>query len=318
LGRLVRRIALGLVLVAGVLAIYAYQKVTTLEHESVTPDVSVIFGLGGNVGVLRTDRGSVIVDTMTFRTQGDRIRELAEQLTGREVAVILNTHYHRDHTHGNPAFPPGTRIVSTQRTRELLESFDGASWTGAAAGTLPNETFSGASHEIAIGGKTVRALYLGRGHTSGDMAVLFVEDRVLHLGDLFFSNRYPSVDLEAGGSVREWIGTLDRALALDGYDRVIPGHGPVSDREGVRRFRAFLAEVWDQAQAAAREHRSLADTLRTVRLTKDVGYQVISIPLVVRLDRDYIVRRAWEEATGAVKPRGPAAQPVGAEQGASQ
>jgi cyclase len=316
--RTLGRLALVVIALVGVGAIALYRKVETLDVERVTDDVHVIFGLGGNVGVLATQRGAVIVDTMTFRSQGAGIREIAEKIGGGPVQALINTHYHRDHTHGNPAFPPGTRIVSTQRTRELLESFDGASWTGAAAGTLPNETFSGASHEIAIGGKTVRALYLGRGHTSGDMAVLFVEDRVLHLGDLFFSNRYPSVDLEAGGSVREWIGTLDRALALDGYDRVIPGHGPVSDREGVRRFRAFLAEVWDQAQAAAREHRSLADTLRTVRLTKDVGYQVISIPLVVRLDRDYIVRRAWEEATGAVKPRGPAAQPVGAEQGASQ
>lgn len=306
MGRVLVR-AGALVLVLGALAaIYAYQKVTRLDHQAVTDDVHVVFGLGGNVGVVGGERGAAIVDTMTFRMQGERIRRLAEELTGREVAAILNTHYHRDHTHGNPAFPTGTRVVATQRTRELLEAFDARSWQGDAAGTLPNETFE-TSYEIDLGGKTVRALHLGRGHTSGDLVVLFVEDRVVHMGDLLFNRRYPRVDLEAGGSAREWAETLERVLALDGFDRVIPGHGPVTDREGIRRFQAFLRELWGQAEIAAREGRSLEETLNTVRLTEDVGYDVISVPLLFRLDRDFAVRRAWEEATGSVVPRGPAA-----------
>ncbi len=101
---LIRTLLVLLVVVAGI-AIYGYQQVAMLDSESVTDDVSVLFGIGGNVGVLRTERGSVIVDTMTFRMQGERIREEAERLTGREAAVVVNTHYHGDHTHGNPGFP---------------------------------------------------------------------------------------------------------------------------------------------------------------------------------------------------------------------
>jgi cyclase len=305
------RIALGVVVVAAVAAIYGYQEVNDLTSEPVTDDVHVLFGLGGNVGVLRTDRGSVIVDTMTFRMQGEEIRKLAEELTGREVEVIVNTHYHRDHTHGNPGFPSGTRVVATKRTRELLDAFDAGSWQGDAAATLPNETFDGASYEIALGGKTVRVLHPGRGHTSGDLVALFVEDRVIHMGDLLFNGRYPNVDLEAGGSVREWVATLDRVLALDGYDRVIPGHGPVTDREGIRRFQRFLRELSEKAEAAAREQKSLAETLRTTVLTQDAGFEAIGVPLVLRIDRDFVLRRAWEEATGTVKPQGPAAMEGG-------
>jgi cyclase len=304
--RWIGRIALAIVVLAALAGIYAYQRVNDITVERITDDVHVLFGLGGNVGVLRTARGSVIVDTMTFRMQGEEIRKLAEELTGREVDVIINTHYHRDHTHGNPAFPSGTRVVATKRTRELLDAFDASSWTGDAAGTLPNETFEG-SYEIALGGKTVRAQYLGRGHTSGDLVVLFVEDRVLHMGDLLFNGRYPNVDLEAGGSVREWVTTLDKVLALDGYDKVIPGHGPVTDRDGIRRFQSFLRELSEKAESAAREQKSLAETLRTTTLTQDAGFEPIGVPFVFRLDRDFVVRRAWEEATGTVKPRGPAA-----------
>jgi len=305
--KLVIRALLVLLVVAAGSAIYGYQQVATLDSERVTDDVSVLFGLGGNVGVLRTERGSVIVDTMTFRMQGERIREEAERLTGREAVVVLNTHYHRDHTHGNPGFPAGTRIVSTQRTRELLDAFDASYWSGDAAESLPNETFD-TTHEISLGGKTLRASYLGRGHTSGDLVTLFVEDRVIHLGDLLFNHRYPNIDLEAGGSIEQWIGTLDRVLAMDGYDRVIPGHGAVTDREGVRQFQSFLKELWQQVSNAVRENESLDETLRSVRLTQDAGYETIAVPLVLRLDRNFVVTRAWQEASGAIVARGPATQ----------
>jgi glyoxylase-like metal-dependent hydrolase (beta-lactamase superfamily II) len=301
----VRAFVLLLVAVAG-LAIYAYQTVATIEAEKITDDVSVLFGVGGNVGVLRSERGSVIVDTMTFRMQGERIREEAERLTGREVSVILNTHYHADHSHGNPGFPAGTRVVATQRTKELMSAFDAGYWTGTNAQTMPNETFE-TSHELAIGGKTVRASFVGRGHTSGDLVVLFVEDRVIHLGDLFFNHRYPNIDLEAGGSIEQWIGTLDRVLAMDGYERVIPGHGAVTDRDGIRQFQSFLRELWDKTSAPARAGKTLEETLRSVQLTQDAGYEAIAVPLVLRLDRDFVVKRAWQEATGNVVPSGPAA-----------
>src|SRR5690606_837457 len=179
-------------LVAAGAAIFVYQQLESLHTDAVTRDVWMLSGLGGNVGVLRSERGAAVVDTMTFRMQGERIRERVEQLTGREVEVILNTHYHFDHTHGNPAFPSGLRIVATQRTLELLRVLDAEYFSGDAAGALPNETFSD-THEIRLGDKTIRSYFLGRGHTDGDQVVLFVEDRVLHMGDLFSNRIYPNV-----------------------------------------------------------------------------------------------------------------------------
>ena len=292
------RIALVLGGLLAIGAIYAYQQVTSLESERVTDDVHVLFGLGGNVGVLATERGAVVVDSMTFRMQGVRIREAAEKLGRGPTQAIINTHYHLDHTHGNPAFAAGTKVWSTQRTRDYLLHFDAPYWEGGAAGTLPNQTFESA-HDLVVGGKTIRLQHLGRGHTDGDLVVLFVEDRVLHTGDLFFNGRYPNIDLEAGGSVREWDATLDRVMALD-FDRVIPGHGPVTDREGIRAFQRFLRELWSLAEQAAREGKSLAETQALPGLTADAGYGAIEVPFVFRLDREFVIRRAWEEATGAV------------------
>ncbi len=300
-----------LVLVAGG-AVYIYQQVSTLEVARVTDDVHVIYGLGSNVGILRTEDGAVVVDTMAFRMQGREVRERAEQLGGGAAQAIINTHYHPDHTHGNLAFAPGLEVVSTDRTLAYLRKLDAEYWQGDAAGTLPNETFD-AERVLEIGGKTVRLIHPGRGHTDGDLVVLFVEDRVLHTGDLFFIGRYPDIDLEAGGSVKEWAATLDRVLTLD-FDPVIPGHGPVTDRAGLVAFQSFMRQLAELGEEAARSGRSLADTQAQASLDADAGFEVLSIPFVMwasrcasrrssgcgpdRLDRDFVLRRSWEEATG--------------------
>ena len=293
-----RVVVIGVLVIAAAL-IYGYRKATELEAVQVTDDVHVIYGFGGNVGVLATDRGAVIVDTMTFRAQGAHILELAERLGGGPVQAIVNTHYHGDHTHGNPAFPSGTPVIATDRTLAYLKQVDAAYWEGDAAGTLPNRTFRN-EQELSVGDKTVRLIHPGRGHTDGDLVALFVEDKVLHTGDLFVNGRYPNIDLEAGGSIGEWVATIDRVLELD-FDRVIPGHGPVTDREGLRAFQTFMRQLAGVGEQARREGWSLDQTERDGKLDADAGYEVMSIPFVFKLDRAFVVRRAWEEATGKVE-----------------
>ncbi len=295
MARIARVVVLVLALLIGGVAIYGYQQVVSLEVAKVTEDLHVIYGFGSNVGVLRTGEGSIVVDTMTFALQGREIRGRAEELAG-PVRAIVNTHYHLDHTHGNPAFASGLKVVSTAKTRAYLDALDAEYWSGAAAGTLPNETFD-TEHTLSMGGKTLRLLHLGRGHTDGDLVVHFVEDRVVHTGDLFFNGRYPNIDLEAGGSVQDWSATIDRILELD-FDRVIPGHGPVTDAAGLREFQRFMQQLAAVGRDAERSGRSLAETRANAVLDADAGYEVMAIPFVMRLDRDFVIGRAWQEATG--------------------
>jgi glyoxylase-like metal-dependent hydrolase (beta-lactamase superfamily II) len=299
-GRKVGVVTAALIALVGLLAVYLYNRISLLDHEAVTDSVHVIYGVGGNVAVLRTQRGAVIVDTMTFPSQGRNIRNLAERLGGGPTQAVINTHYHADHTHGNLAWPGGTRIVATERTRAYLERFDPAFWEDSAAGSAPNDLFTD-SHELRIGDKTARSYYLGRGHTGGDLVVLFVEDRVLHTGDLFFNRRYPSIDLEAGGSVQQWAETLDRVLAL-GFDKVIPGHGPVTDRAGLLEFQRFIAELAEYASESVAAGKSLEETLAAADLEHDEAFEEMVFLYFYRYDRDFVIRRAWEEASGIVQP----------------
>ena len=287
--------AIGIVVAIGVA--YAFYQIRSLEVVRVTDDLHMIKGFGGNVGVLKTGAGTVIVDTMTFTMQGSRIRHVAEELTGEPIVLVINTHYHSDHTHGNPGFLPGTQVVSTTRTLEHLHQLDASYWSGAAAALLPNHTFE-RDLEIRLGSKRLQLLHPGRGHTDGDLVVVFVEDATLHAGDLFFNRLYPNIDLEAGGSVRDWGDTLDTVLAMQ-FEHVIPGHGELTDRDGLVQFQRYMRQLAAVGADAKARGLSLDATIHGAQLTEDAGYEAIEIPLVMKLDRAFDIKRAWEEATGS-------------------
>lgn len=286
-----------LVLVGLAIAVLIWRLANQFDHEQVTEDLHVIYNeLGGNVAVLATGEGAVIVDTLTFVMQGRAIRELAEELTGEEVAIIINTHWHADHTHGNPAFGPNIRVVSTERTKAILEALDGDYWQDEAAGTLPNETFE-EMHRIRLGDKTIELYWPGRGHTDGDLVALFKEDRAIHMGDLHFHRLYPFVDLETGGSVQAWGGTLNRVLEL-AFDQVVPGHGPLTTREGLVQFQALMEDLARLGRQAKANSWSLEETLERGELSTDAGYEALGIGPVKLVDRDFVIQRAWEEVNG--------------------
>ena len=279
-----------------VFAGYVFVQLRSIDVERLTDDLFVLRGLGGNTAVLRTDAGAVVVDTMMLPLQGGRIRALARELTGMDTVLLINTHYHIDHTHGNPAFEPGTRVLSTDRTLSHLKALDGDFWTGDAGKLLPNETFSDRT-TLNVGGKTIELIHPGAGHTDGDLVVLFTDEGVLHTGDLMFNRYYPNIDLEAGGSIQQWVATLEAMLRLD-FTRVIPGHGETSDRAGLRQFLALIAQLAEIGRDATDEGLSLEETLATDKLTADAGYRRIRMVIPLPMDRKFVITRAWEEATG--------------------
>jgi len=290
-----------LLAVIAALSVLAYWQINQLEVEEITPDLHVIYGLGGNVAVLRTGAGTVIVDTMTFKMQGDLIRDKAQALTGEPVAVVINTHYHSDHTHGNPAFPADTRVIATERTLHHLNTTDADYFSDRDAALLPNETIE-SREMIRIGNKTLHLIHPGRGHTDGDLVVLFQEDQTVHLGDLFFNHLYPNIDLEGGGSVQAWGDSLDQILILS-FDKLIPGHGSLAIREDLQQFQRFIRQLATLSKKAATDNLPLETFLANSGLTEDEGYNEVHMVIPIGLNRSFVLRRGWEEATGNYHPR---------------
>lgn len=95
------------------------------------------------------------------------------------------------------------------------------------------------------GDREIRLLYLGHGHTAGDIVVYLPHERVLCSGDLLVNGLANLID----GFVNEWPDALEKLKPLDFVD-VIPGHGePFKGKERIDWFQAFLRDLWTQASA---------------------------------------------------------------------
>ena len=184
---------------------------------------------GGNIAVYLTDDGVILVDDMFDRDYA-AVMEQVRSLTPRPVKYVINTHQHEDHAGGNAKMlAASAEVIANENVRRNMVRL---SQPG-----LPRVTFS-KEMDVNLAGKEVIARHFGRGHTGGDSVIWFPARKVIHTGDLFLTYPpQPFIDYANGGSALEWTSTLDEVLKLD-FDVVIPGHGPVSDRAGLLKFKA--------------------------------------------------------------------------------
>ena len=206
-------------------------------------DLYVIYNpfVPGNVTVLLTDDGVIMVDNK-FAWDYDNMMALLGTITDQPVKYVINTHYHGDHSGGNPrAQADGTVVVASENARRKMIE---ASQPGLPDITLDEHAF------VHLGGKVAEVFRFGRAHTDGDVVVYFPEHRVLATGDMFTNgDDVPQlIDYSGGGSARAWTQTLDSVLMLD-FDTVVPGHGPVTNKATLAAFR----EVTIQTRIRTRE-----------------------------------------------------------------
>ncbi len=111
---------------------------------------------------------------------------------------------------------------------------------------------------IHFNGEEVRVIHFPKGHTDGDSVIVFTKSKVVHMGDHFFSGRFPYIDIDSGGDVAGFIENIDRALEMIGADtKIIPGHGPLSTRGDLKTFRGMLEETTALIRKGAKDGKSL-------------------------------------------------------------
>jgi len=121
-----------------------------------------------------------------------------------------------------------------------------ASQVPSPKAALPVVTFAG-SVTFHLNGDEMRVMHVPRAHTDGDAIVHFVNTNVIHTGDVYFNGMYPFIDTSSGGTIQGVIAACDRVLAIANDEtRIIPGHGPLSNKAGLRAYRDMLATVADR------------------------------------------------------------------------
>jgi len=220
--------------IAALSLMWSQQAHAPLTLEKITPNLYVIIGNGGNVAVMPTSEGVLLIDDK-FAQDGPEIVAKVKTVSEKPIRYVINTHQHGDHTGGNEALLAANAEIIIQKNAR-------ANMVTTKTPGLPRITFSDES-QLFLGGKEVRAKYLGRGHTNGDAVVYFPSERAIHTGDLFVSSGAPFIDSANGGSIKDLDKTVQKILDSFDFDTVIPGHGAVVKRADLVKWVSTVAEL---------------------------------------------------------------------------
>jgi cyclase len=221
-----------------------------MKVTKVSGNVYMLAGAGGNIGASVGEDGIVIVDDQ-YAPMADKIKAALKGITDKPVRFVINTHYHGDHTGGNAIFQQSAPIIAQDNVRKRLQEAGTAGNLGGVKletkpqpkEALPIITFD---HDVTVhlNGEDIRALHFPSGHTDGDSVIFFPKSNVVHMGDDFVTYGFPFIDLASGGSVEGMIAALEQIVPeLPPDAKVIPGHGPVSNLDDVRRYLTMLKDT---------------------------------------------------------------------------
>lgn len=229
------------------------QQDVVIKTEKVAGNVYVLFGQGGNIGVSVGKDGLLMIDDQ-FERIADKIKTALKELGSETPRFVFNTHFHGDHTGGNPVFGKDATIIAQDNVRKRLLADTKFSALG-----LPTITYAN-SISIHFNGEEIRAVHFPNGHTDGDTVLFFTASNVVHLGDDFFAGKFPFVDLNSGGSVPGLIKNIGELMTQIPSDaKLIPGHGDVSTVSDLKTYQQMLVETTDVVRKAMDKKKSLAE-----------------------------------------------------------
>lgn len=241
------------------------QQEVTIEATDLGSGAYMLTGQGGNIGVLTGDDGVFVIDSQFANIAPQNLAKIKE-ISGGSPTILVNTHWHGDHTGGNANF--GATIIAHDNVRARVS-------TDQTLVLLGNERNSPAAEPAAwpvitfdddltlhLNGQTIRVVHLPAAHTDGDAMIMMEEANVLHLGDVFFNARFPFIDVSTGGTLAGYIAALNVAYEVANDEtKVIPGHGALATKEDIAASITMLEGVRDAVQTARSEGMDADDAV---------------------------------------------------------
>ena len=245
-----------LTLLFGISAAYTQIPDLTNVKIIVTPVAGNVYMLeatcdvAGNIGVSAGPDGILLIDTQ-FAPLADRIRSALNKINKGKIRYVINTHHHEDHAHGNFALGRSAILIGHQKTLERLQDLSPDN---------PLDLSFEKQMSIYFNDEEIQLFYFHSGHTDNDVVVHFTKSNVFHLGDLWNSgiHSFPTVDLEAGGSVLGMLKNVEALIQIIPPDaKIIPGHYSLSNLDDLKRTHTMLVETISFVKGRMEAGRSL-------------------------------------------------------------
>lgn len=240
-------------------------------------DFYAIDGQGGRMGALVGPDGIFMVDAQSAAI-ADRIVAELRKVSQEPIRFLVNTHVHADHTGGNANYAKlGATLIARPRLRERLAK-PAAPAGGAPAPAVDPKSLPALTYDVQMtmymNGEAIELIPLPRAHTDGDTALRFPKVNVLMTGDVFRATGYPNIDLANGGSLVGIVAALDKLVELAGPEtKVLPGHGPISDRAALAAHRDMVKVMRDRVAALVAEGKTREQVL-AAKVTADYDEKV--------------------------------------------
>ena len=266
-------------------------KVTS---KKVSENLFLLYGLGGNIAVSIGNDGVLIVDSQ-IPIIFPKIMKAIKKLSDDKIIYTINTHWHWDHSDGNLVLDSDeTKIISHSNARENMQKggLINMGTTILNQEPYPKSALPVITHEngmsLYFNDEKIDLLHFGPAHTTGDTVIYFTNQNAIHLGDVFFSNSYPFIDVDNGGSLSGMINYLEKiVLVIDKDTIVMPGHGEISSISDIKETIEMLKTVKNRILMSIENNQSLEEIISS-NITKDFDKKYNTLLL-----RDTFIDRAY-------------------------
>ncbi len=239
-----------------------------------------------NAGLIKGNGTSLLVDTLfDLQLTGEMLDAMKRVTSHAPIATLVNTHANGDHCWGNELVEGAEIIASSACAEEMgelepavLGAFVDAGEEAGEVGafmkvcfgpfkfdditlTPPTKTFQGRL-DVDVAGTKVELIEVGPAHTRGDVLAYVPSEKTIYTGDILFIDGTPIV---WAGPFANWIKACDLMLDLD-LETIVPGHGPVTDKNGVRAVRDYLAYVEVEARKRHEAGMTVEEAARDISL----------------------------------------------------
>jgi cyclase len=224
---------------------------TPIQTTKLRDTIFLLQGVGGNMVAQIGPDGKLLIDA-SVATAARAVTQTLEKLGTRPLKLLINTHWHFDHTDGNAALhDAGAFIIAQENTRRRLSvtqkvAMLHAEFPASPTAGLPQLTFID-SEKLYFDNDELHMIHTPKAHTDSDIFLQFVNGNVIHTGDLWFNGVYPFIDDSTGGTINGMIQGVDKVLTrADDKTKIVPGHGLPGDKRALQKYREMLYMVADR------------------------------------------------------------------------
>lgn len=269
----------------------------TPVFKEIRRDVGFWTARGGTIGWLVNPAGAVAVDSQFPDTAALCLEQLLKASGKADIAALINTHHHADHTSGNGVFRAKTKqiIGHANVPKYMKSSYDEAMARRAQQNpppttpppvepVVPDRTFTDA-WSFEHGKERVTAKYYGPAHTGGDAVIRFEKANVAHVGDLMFSHLHPVIDRVNGANIANWSVILKKVAAdlpndtIYIFGHAAPGRDVTGDRADLLHHADYLTALLDYVRAQVKAGKTREQVVALTDIIK--GFEDYG-PLIAR------------------------------------